>query len=320
MPGGGVIANAKLAIVGAGAVGSSMAYACLIRGSARTVALYDIDRPKVEAEVLDLAHGALFTGASQVVGGADPAVIEGAHVVVVTAGAKQDPGQTRLDLAATNVRLLEQLMPVLLERAPDAVFVLVTNPCDVLTVAAQRMSGLPVSRVLSSGTVLDTSRLRQILARRADVSPGSIHANIVGEHGDSEFALWSQARIGPVPILEWSSAGTAPFTVEELDAITDDVRTAAYRVIAGKGATNYAIGLAGARIVEAILRDERAILPVSTVHDGYHGLHGVALSMPSVVDASGVSAVPELALSPREEEQLHASADALLRAQASLGL
>lgn len=307
-------------MVGAGAVGSSMAYACLIRRSARTVALYDVDRAKVEAEVLDLAHGALFTGAAEVQGGADPGVVEGAHVVVVTAGAKQRPGQTRLDLAATNVRLLEQLMPVLVERAPDAVFVLVTNPCDVLTVAAQRLSGLPARRVLSSGTVLDTSRLRQVLAARAGVAAGSIHANIVGEHGDSEFALWSQARIGPVPILEWSAPGSAPFSVEELERITDDVRSAAYRVIEGKGATNYAIGLAGARIVEAILRDERAILPVSTVHDGYHGLHGVALSMPSVVDASGVSAVLDLSLSPEEESQLHASAAALQRTQADLGL
>lgn len=320
MAGRGVIPNAKVAVVGAGAVGSSMAYACLIRRSARTVALYDVDRAKVEAEVLDLAHGALFTGAAEVQGGADPGVVEGAHVVVVTAGAKQRPGQTRLDLAATNVRLLEQLMPVLVERAPDAVFVLVTNPCDVLTVAAQRLSGLPARRVLSSGTVLDTSRLRQVLAARAGVAAGSIHANIVGEHGDSEFALWSQARIGPVPILEWSAPGPAPFSVEELERITGDVRSAAYRVIEGKGATNYAIGLAGARIVEAILRDERAILPVSTVHDGYHGLHGVALSMPSVVDASGVSAVLDLSLSPEEESQLHASAAALQRTQAELGL
>lgn len=320
MSGPGVIPNAKVAVVGAGAVGSSMAYACLIRRSARTVALYDVDRAKVEAEVLDLAHGALFTGAAEVEGGADPAVLEGAHVVVVTAGAKQRPGQTRLDLAATNVRLLEKLMPVLVERAPDAVFVLVTNPCDVLTVAAQRLSGLPSRRVLSSGTVLDTSRLRQILAARAGVAAGSIHANIVGEHGDSEFALWSHARIGPVPILDWSSPGSAPFTAEELRRITDDVRSAAYRVIEGKGATNYAIGLAGARIVEAILRDERAILPVSTVHDGYLGLRGVALSMPSVVDASGVSSVLDLPLSADEETQLHASAAALQRTQAELGL
>ena len=179
-----VLESGKVAIVGAGSVGSSMAYACLMRGSARTIALYDVNEPKVVAEVLDLAHGAAFTGASEVTGGADPVVVDGAHVVVITAGAKQEPGQSRLDLAATNVALLQRLLPVLLERAPDAVFVLVTNPCDVLTVAAQAISGLPAGRVFSSGTTLDSSRLRLLLARRAGVSPGSVHANIIGEHGD----------------------------------------------------------------------------------------------------------------------------------------
>jgi L-lactate dehydrogenase len=296
-----------------------MAYACLTRGSARTIALYDVNEAKVAAEVLDLAHGAAFTGASEVTGGADPAVLEGAHVVVVTAGAKQEPGQTRLDLAATNVALLEKLMPVLVERAPGAVFVLVTNPCDVLTVAAREISGLPSGRVLSSGTTLDSSRLRYLLARRAGVAASSVHASIIGEHGDSEFAPWSQARIGPVPIREWRSAG-GRFTEQELSAITDDVRSAAYRVIAGKGATNYAIGLAGARLVEAILRDERLVTPVSTVHDGYRGFHGVAFSVPSVLAADGVARVLDLELEPDEERQLAASAEALLATQARLGL
>ena len=291
-----VLESGKVAIVGAGSVGSSMAYACLTRGSARTIALYDVDEPKVAAEVLDLAHGAAFTGASEVVGGADPAVLEGARVVVVTAGAKQEPGQSRLDLAATNVGLLEKLLPVLLQRAPDAVYVLVTNPCDVLTVAAREISGLPSGRVLSSGTTLDSSRLRYLLARRAGVAAVSVHASIIGEHGDSEFAPWSQARIGPVPIREWRGGRHGGFTEEELASITEDVRTAAYRVIAGKGATNYAIGLAGARLVEAVLRDERLITPVSTVHDGFRGFRGVAFSMPSVVGAHGVEQVLDLRL------------------------
>jgi L-lactate dehydrogenase len=315
-----VLESGKIAIVGAGSVGSSMAYACLVRGSARTIALYDVNEPKVTAEVLDLAHGAAFMGASEVQGGADPAVLEGAHVVVVTAGAKQEPGQTRLDLAATNVALLEKLMPTLLQRAPDAVFVLVTNPCDVLTVAAQAIAGLPAGRVLSSGTTLDSSRLRLLLARRAGVSPVSVHASIIGEHGDSEFAPWSQARIGPVPIREWRSGGSPAFTDEELSAITDDVRNAAYQVILGKGATNYAIGLAGARLVEAILRDEHLVAPVSTVHDGYRGFHGVAFSMPSVITARGVAQVLDMRLEPDEERQLAASAEALLATQARLGI
>jgi len=315
-----VLESGKIAIVGAGSVGSSMAYACLTRGSARTIALYDVNKPKVVAEVLDLAHGAAFTGASEIQGGSDPAVLEGAHVVLVTAGAKQEPGQSRLDLAATNVALLERLMPTMLERAPDAVFVLVTNPCDVLTVAAQELSGLPAGRVLSSGTTLDSSRLRLLLARRAGVSPGSVHAHIIGEHGDSEFAPWSQARIGPVPIREWRSTRSARFSEEELVSITQEVRTAAYRVIAGKGATNYAIGLAGARLIEAILRDEHLIAPVSTVHDGYHGFSGVAFSMPSVISSRGVEQVIDMQLEPDEERQLAASVEALLASQARLGL
>ncbi len=312
--------TSKVAIVGAGSVGASMAYASLIRRSARSVVLYDVNTAKVRAEVLDLAHGAAFTGSAEVQGGDDPAQVEGAHVVVITAGAKQEPGQTRLDLAATNVALLEKLMPVLLEHAPDAVYVLVTNPCDVLTVAAQKISGLPANRVMSSGTVLDSSRLRQLLARRAQVSPTSVHANIVGEHGDTEFALWSEARIGPVPLREWSARGQQPFSSAELEQITDDVRNAAYRVIEGKGATNFAIGLAGARIIEAILGDEHAILPVSTVHDGYKGFHGVAFSMPSIVDGAGVSSVLDVSLSPEEERLLRASAEALRKTQATLGL
>jgi len=315
-----VIENSKLAIVGAGAVGSSLAYAALIRRSAREVALYDVQTEKVEAEVLDLAHGTQFTGSSRVTGGSDLDVVAGANVVVITAGAKQHPGQSRLDLAATNVGILRDLMPGLVERAPNAVFVLVTNPCDVLAVAAQRFSGLPASRVFASGTVLDSSRLRWLLAERAGVSTSSVHAMIVGEHGDSEFPLWSQARIGPVPLLEWQSGDGRRLDAAELDSIANDVKTAAYRVIAGKGATNYAIGLSGARIVEAVLRDEGAILPVSSVLTDYRGVSGVALSVPSVVDASGVSHVIDLPYSVREEHLLHTSAETIAAALASLGI
>jgi L-lactate dehydrogenase len=304
----GVIENAKLTVVGAGSVGTSLAYAALIRGSAREVALYDIATAKVEAEALDLAHGTQFTGSS-VSGGDDLAVVEGSHVVVVTAGAKQQPGQSRLELAGTNVGILERLLPALLERAPDAVYLLVTNPVDVLTVEAQRISGLPPSRVFGSGTVLDTSRLRWLLARRAGVSTSSVHADIVGEHGDTEFPLWSNARIGPVPILEWR--GGEPFSASELDEIARDVREAAYTVIRGKGATNYAIGLTGARIVEAVLGDERAVMPVSTVLRGVYGVDGVALSVPSVVGGDGAVPVAETPFSAEEQLLLQASADAI---------
>lgn len=315
-----VIENSKVAIIGAGAVGTAIAYASLIRRSAREVALYDVATAKVDAEVLDLAHGTQFTGTSRVTGGSDLSVIDGANMVVVTAGAKQNPGQTRLDLAATNIRILEDLMPKLLEHAPNAVFMLVTNPCDVLAYAAQKISGLPASRVFSSGTVLDSSRLRWVLAERAGVNTSSVHAMIVGEHGDSEFPLWSQARVGPVPILDWQRDGSPVFTRDELDGIAADVTNAAYAIIAGKGATNYAIGLSATRIIEAVLRDEKAILPVSSVLTDYHGVSGVALSVPSIVDSSGVSAVIPVPFDSHEEERFSASADAVRGSIATLGL
>ncbi len=315
-----VIENSRLAIIGAGAVGSSLAYAALIRASAREVVLYDIDAARAEAEVLDLAHGTPFTGASRITGGGDLDAIEGASMVVITAGAKQRPGQSRLDLAATNVEILRELMPRVVERAPDAVHLLVTNPCDVLAVAAQRFSGLDPARVFSSGTVLDSSRLRWRLAERLGVSPTSVHAMIVGEHGDSEFALWSQSRIGPVPVREWVDAEGGRIEEDELERLADEVKNAAYAIIAGKGATNYAIGLSGARIVEAVLRDEKAVLPVSSVLEAYHGIDGVALSVPSVVDSSGIARVIDVPFSDAEQGAFERSAEAVRRTIGTLGL
>lgn len=307
-------------VVGAGAVGSSTAYAALIRGSARDVVLYDINEAKVEAEVLDLAHGTQFTGAASVTGGTDISLAAGADVVVITAGAKQKPGQTRLELAGTNALILESLLPRLLEQAPRAVYMLVTNPCDVLTVAAQRISGLPTGQVFASGTVLDTSRLRWLLAQRAGVSRASVHANIVGEHGDTEFPLWSTATIGGVPLRDWLGPdGSRPFTPEVLDGLAHEVANAAYRVIAGKGATNYAIGLSAARIVEAVLGREDAVLPVSTVLAGQHGVSGVALSLPSIVGEGGVRRVLEVPLDEIERSRLARSAEAIRAAAGSLG-
>jgi len=311
----------KLAVVGAGSVGTSLAYAALIRGSASHVALFDVNAAKAEAEVLDLAHGTQFTAAAATVdGGGDIGAVEGADVVVITAGAKQSPGQTRLDLAGTNVRILEQLMPQLQTHAPDAVYVLVTNPCDVLTVAAQKITGLPSSRIFSSGTVLDTSRLRWLLAHRAGVSVSSVHASMVGEHGDTEFPVWSGATIGPVPIKDWTVDGERIFTPAYLADTAREVTQAAYKVIAGKGATNYAIGLSGARIVEALMRAENAVLPVSTVLNGQYGISGVALSLPSIVGHGGVRKVLETPMDDGETASLHHSAETLRHSLSSLGI
>jgi L-lactate dehydrogenase len=313
-----VIENSKVTIVGAGSVGSSAAYAALIRGSARHVALYDIATAKVEAETLDLAHGTQFTGTSDIVGGSDLSVVEGSHVVVITAGAKQKPGQTRIELAGVNAGIMKTMMPQLLEAAPNAIYVIVTNPCDVLTVLAQEASGLPPERIFASGTVLDTSRLRWQLAHRAGVSSSSVHAYIVGEHGDTEFPLWSSASIGTVPILQWRPDGGAPLSVDELDTVAVEVRDAAYKVIQGKGATNYAIGLSTARIVEAILKDERAVMPVSTVLHDFHGVDGVALSVPSIVSSAGAVPIRETTFSASELGLLRRSADALREVADSL--
>jgi L-lactate dehydrogenase len=313
-----IIENSKLTVVGAGSVGSSVAYAALIRGSARHVALYDIATEKVEAEVLDLAHGTQFTGSSDIIGGSDISVAAGSHVVVITAGAKQKPGQTRIELAEVNAGIIRSMMPDLLEVAPNAIYVIVTNPCDVLTVIAQEETGLPPERIFASGTVLDTSRLRWKLGQRAGVSTASVHAHIIGEHGDTEFPLWSRATIGTVPILEWETPGHPRFSLDELQEIAVDVRDAAYKVIQGKGATNYAIGLSSARIVEAILSDEHAVMPVSTVLRDFHGVDGVALSVPSIVSATGAVPIRNTSFSENELALLRQSADALTAAAASL--
>ncbi|GAA1705322.1 L-lactate dehydrogenase [Microbacterium sediminicola] len=313
-----VIENSKVTVVGAGSVGSSVAYAALIRGSARHIALYDINTAKVEAEVLDLAHGTQFTGTSDIIGGSDISVAAGSHVVVITAGAKQNPGQSRIELAGVNAGIMRKMMPQLLEVAPNAVYVIVTNPCDVLTVLSTEETGLPPERLFASGTVLDTSRLRWKLGQRAGVAASSVHAYIIGEHGDTEFPLWSQTTIGTVPILDWETEGHPKMTADELDSISVDVRDAAYKVIQGKGATNYAIGLSSARIIEAILNDENAVLPVSTVLKDFHGIDGVALSVPSIVNASGAFPIRGTQFSPGELGLLRRSADALREVAASL--
>jgi L-lactate dehydrogenase len=312
--------SSKVSVIGAGAVGASMAYAMLIRESAREIVLYDVNESKVTAEVLDLAHGTQFTGSSSISGGADISETANSDVVVITAGAKQNPGQTRLELAGVNFSILKSLLPDLLKHSPEAIFILVTNPCDVLATAAQKLTGLPANRIFSSGTVLDSSRLRWLLAEKFDVSTSNIHANIIGEHGDSEFALWSQATVGNTPLLEWQLADGSTLSRETLDEVAFSVKTAAYKVIEGKGATNFAIGLSGARIVEAVLNDEHAILPISSVLTGYHGISGIAMSVPTLVTRQGASRTIDITMEPHEQALFEASASAIRASLESLGL
>ncbi len=312
------LATTKLSIIGAGSVGTALAYASQIRGSANTIALFDINEPKVEAEVLDLAHGSQFMLASQVIGGADYDVTADSDVVVITAGAKQQPGQTRLDLAAKNVKILEGMLPELVERSPEAVFILVTNPVDVLTYVATEIVDLPKGRIFGSGTVLDSSRLRWLVGRTIGISARSVHSMMIGEHGDSEFAMWSSATIGQLPLRDWTNDdGEKVFTQEVLDSIEHEVVNSAYRIIEGKGATNYAIGISGARIVEAVIGDHRAILPVSAV--GNTADPEIALSVPSLVGRSGVIRALDIDLDATEQDRLDHSIATLRESIASVG-
>ncbi len=309
----------KISVIGAGAVGTATAYALLIKEVASDIVLYDIATEKVEAEVLDLAHGTQFTGFSRISGGSDIKLTRDSDLIIVTAGAKQKPGQTRLDLASTNVEILKQLLPELLTQSPNAIFMLVTNPCDVLTVVAQKITGLPSNRIFASGTVLDSARLRWVIAEQFKVSNNSVHAYIVGEHGDSEFALWSQTRIGPVPITEWELTPGVVIPQQELDQMAIDVKNAAYKVIAGKGATNYAIGLSATRIAQAILTDSNDVLSVSTVLESYQGVSGVALSVPTVVNRHGAVRAVEVPMTDAEHEKFLASAAAIRSSLQTLG-
>ena len=318
MPGGR--RRSKVAIVGAGSVGATIAYACLIRGVAKSIALYDIDAAKTRAEVLDLNHGIQFVPMATVVGADDVAVTEGADVVVITAGAKQKPGQTRLELAGVNVEMCRTLMPSLAELSPDAVFLIVTNPVDIVTYAALKASGLPSRSVLGSGTVLDSSRLRILLAEHCGVAVQSVHAFIVGEHGDSELPVWSRAAIGHVPLAEWSVPGRPPLDETARAGIAERVVRAAEEIIRGKGATNYAIGLAATRILEALLYDERSVLPVSSLLEGQYGIEDVCLSLPSIVDGRGVDTVLTPTLADDELDGLRRSARTVRDVARSLGL
>ncbi len=310
----------KVAVVGAGSVGATLAYACLIRGVGKTIALYDLNAAKTGAEVLDLNHGLQFVPTATVIGSDDIEVCRDADLVVVTAGAKQKPGQTRLELAEANVTLCRNLIPQLLEVAPDAILLLVTNPVDVLTYAALKYSGLPARRVFGSGTVLDSSRLRLLVAQHCGVAVQNVHAYIAGEHGDSEIPLWSSASVGSIPLLDWNVPGRPPLDAAARADIVRRVVGAAGEIIRGKGATNYAVGLAAARIIEAVLYNERWVLSVSSLLDDFAGISDVCLSIPSVVDRAGVEIVLPVPLSDEEIDGLRQSASTVRAVIGKLGL
>jgi len=310
---------AKIGIIGAGSVGATIAYAAMIRGVARQISFFDIAHAKVTAEVLDLNHGMLYVPPGTVEGSDDIEVLRGADVLVMTAGAKQSPGQTRMDLAQANANICAKILPRAVEVAPDALLLMVTNPVDVVTQVAIALTGLPWQRVFGSGTVLDSSRFRFLVARHCGVAVQNVHAYIAGEHGDSEIPLWSSATIGAIPLSQWSVKGHGRLTAAEKDAIVHNVKDAANQVIAGKGATNYAIGLSVTNILEALLHDERRVLPLSGLLEGYRGLDDVCLSLPRIVGRKGIEAPLPIPMTVDEEAGLHESAKRIREVVRGLG-
>jgi L-lactate dehydrogenase len=291
----------------------------MIRGVAKQIAIYDANQAKVQAEILDLNHGLQFVPMAQIEGADDVAVCNDAAVVVITAGAKQKPGQTRMELASANVAICRKLLPELLRVAPDAVYLLVTNPVDVMTYASLKLSGLPTQRVFGSGTVLDSSRFRFLIAQRLNVAVQNVHAYIAGEHGDSEIPLWSSATVANIPLHEWAVAHHGKLTVRDRTEIFQNVKNAAYQIIQGKGATNYAIGLATAKILEAIIHNENRVLPVSSLLSDYRGISDVCLSVPCIVNRAGVETALPVPMNNNEEAGLKNSADTIRAALKSLG-
>ena len=313
--------HTKLGVIGAGGVGSATAYAATLRGAADEVVIYDIAGERAEAEGLDIAHGTMFAHEVAVSGSGDVEILRDCDLIIVTAGARQKPGQPRLELAEANVNIFKSMLPKVMEVAPNAILMIVTNPCDVLAVVAQKITGLPTERCFASGTVLDSSRLRWLIAEKAGVSIKSVHANIVGEHGDSEFPVWSAANIGMVPLDEWTNEdGEKVFTEEVKAELAEEAMRAAYKVIEGKGSTNYAIGISATRIAEAILHGQDAVLNVATQVRGRYGIEGeAALSLPSVVSRDGVKRVLDVPMTDEEIERLRTSANAINSSLATLG-
>ena len=304
----------RIAVVGAGAVGSTIAYAVMLKGLVREIVLVDALPHKADAEAMDLMHGSMFLPRVQVTAG----TVEdcsGSAVVVVTAGAKQKPGQTRLQLVETNAALFRDLVPRIFSAAPNTLLMVVSNPVDVLTYISLRVAGVAPERVFGSGTVLDTSRFRSLLAQRLDVAVGNVHAYIVGEHGDSEVPIWSSAQVGGAPLNAVAAATGAPFSEADRHDILCGVRDAAAKVISAKGATNWAVGLAVARILEAIVRDENRILTVSSLLHGEYGIQDVCLSIPRFVRCRGAGDSLPIACDEAETAALRRSAE-ILRATA----
>ena len=283
----------KVAVIGCGFVGASIAFALMQRGLFSEMVLLDVDQAKAEGEAMDLSDGLPYAASMDIYAGTYDDVTDCA-LIVLTAGVNQKPGESRLDLISRNIQILQSIVPQIRARKFDGILLVVTNPVDVLTYAAWRLSGLPAQRVIGSGTVLDTARLKQLLGQHLQVDSRNIHAFIIGEHGDSELAVWSGANVSGLNLDDFCRLRGMQNDPSAMQAIYETVRNSAYEIIRRKGATYYGIAMAVSRIAECIVKDEHAVLPVSVVLHGEYGLEELSLSIPAILGSNGVEQVLEI--------------------------
>ncbi|WP_086314953.1 L-lactate dehydrogenase 2 [Enterococcus sp. 7F3_DIV0205] len=307
----------KVVVVGTGFVGTSIAYSMINQGIVNELVLIDVNQEKAEGEALDLLDGVSWGQENVDVWSGDYEECHDADVVVITAGANQKPGQTRLELVDINASIMKSIVQKIMDTGFDGILLVASNPVDVLTYVAWKTSGFPANRVLGTGTTLDTTRFRKELAAKLKIDPRSIHGYIIGEHGDSEVAVWSHTTVGGKPILEFIVKNNR-LGIEDLALISDRVKNAAYEIIDRKQATYYGIGMSTARIVKAVLNNEQAVLPVSSYLNGEYGESGLFTGVPSVVNQSGVREIIELNIDANEQLQFRESVKQLRQVIESL--
>ena len=300
----------KLAVIGCGFVGSASAFALMQSGLFSEMVLIDANQARAEGEALDISHGLPFAKPMKIYAGDYPDLAD-ASLIVVTAGAGQKPGETRLDLVKKNVAIFRSIIPSITRYNKEAILLIVANPVDILTYAAAKLSGFPENRVFGTGTVLDTARLKYLLGEHLQVDSRAVHAFILGEHGDSEIVAWSSANVSGLPLHNFCEMRGYFDHDAAMETLAAGVKNSAYEIIEKKGATYYGIAMSVRRVCEAIVRDEKSILPVSSVQYGSYGIDGVALSLPAVVGKDGVETIVPIALSEAEITALRASAQTL---------
>lgn len=309
----------KAAMIGCGFVGSASAFALMQSGLFSELVLIDANHDKAEGEAMDIAHGLPFAGQMKIYAGDYDDIVDAA-VIIVTAGAAQKPGETRLDLVNKNVNIFKSIIPEIAKRNYKGILLIVANPVDILTYTAVKLSGLPENRVIGSGTVLDTARLKYALGEHLEVDSRSVHSFIIGEHGDSEIVAWSSTNVSGIPVNDFCELRGHFNHEEAMHRIADDVKNSAYDIIEKKGATYYGIAMSVKRICECIMRDEKSILPISSMMHGEYGISDICLSMPTVVGREGVETRVPILLNEQEESALSASAEQLSKVAAQLDL